>query len=160
MNYCWEKNAFNLSWNTCLVFYRWISHKEDSIIARRHGCATTYMLNKQIRKSRKGCYTDTKTCFSRNTIKCCCRRVMLFSRYTSCLIFFQVIGWHPLNAHFPVTSTCYEALVFHLSWPWRSLLASLNFIRLLRVVITPSVTSESTGRLMPSSDVTTPWPLL
>ena len=54
---------------------------------------TTYMLNKQIRKSRKGCYTDTRTCFSRNTMKCCCRRIMLFSRYTSSLIFFEVIGW-------------------------------------------------------------------
>ena len=39
------------------------------------------MLNKQLRKSRKSCYTDTRTCFSRSTINCCCRRIMLFSRY-------------------------------------------------------------------------------
>ena len=81
------------------------------------------MLNKQIRESRKSCYTDTRTCFSRKTMNYCCRRIMLFSRYTSSLIFLEVIGWHPSNAHFPVKSACYEALVFHLSWPESSLLA-------------------------------------
>ena len=67
----------------CLNFVISIpKRKEKRKLPEIKKLTTTYMLNKQIRKSRKGCYTDTRTCFSRNTIKCCCRRIMLFSRYT------------------------------------------------------------------------------
>lgn len=58
-----------------------------------YGCQAKinlYMLNKQIRNYRKGHYTDTRTCFSRN-INCCFRRLMLLSRYASSLFFFEVV---------------------------------------------------------------------
>ena len=58
-----------------------------------YGCQAKinlYMLNKHIRKYRKGYYTDTRTCFSRN-VNCCFRRLMLLSRYASsqALFFFR-----------------------------------------------------------------------